>query len=370
MRKHPQSFQIRLITALILLSGCSNSTNRPQVELSIEDHMPTMLLTEMIASGGNRDISSKIYAKNLVSAQSEFSLAGTGCSCYGVWVDEHRCEPGEPILLEPKQELTLTLKAHAPNHESQQGYRADFSLPSPDGNQFTMRLESTFHVYQDVKVFPVVLSCQTESGQDDLFKRSIRVERIFRSATGESPAPETVQLPKGVEVGQIQRLDPPQELEENLWRAGWDVDLSIRVSGDSAGNESEDLIFQFASSPETAETTPASIVCKLNRGVRRPINCPTVVHFGRMNPGDVRERYIFMQSPENRKFQLSVDDNALPMNIQVQLNDKFDSSHRVGIKLTAPDDRELNETLQIRTNLEEQPVLEIQVLAFGEPGGN
>lgn len=326
-----------------------------------------MLLSELIEGDLNREVTCEIVAKNSLPEQKEIYLDATGCTCYGVWLDDYRFETGNPIPLGPSESLSLTLKAQAPNHEAEQGYRADFSIPQADGTRRKVTLESHFNVYQDLKVNPVVMTCETEPGEDKLLQRTVRVERIFRSPQGVSPAPQLQAPPDGVEVERIVPVEAPQQLEENLWKAAWDIALSIQVAGDiSQAGTQEDLTFQFDPVPDIPDSASTSIVTELNRKLNLPINSPAVVHFGRLKTGETRERTVFIKAAEDRQFQLIVDKTTLPGNIQVELANKSDSSHRVTVNLTADDRQDPKQTLHIQTDLKEQPLLEIELLWFLE----
>ena len=370
-------------TFAILFFGCSKQRVSEGIQISTTGRIPTKLLSEVMVDGTLAAIECPIEISNSASNTRTFRLDGTGCSCYGVWLGKKKLETGEEIHVESGEVLDVSIRAQSASRQSVRKFNADFSIP--DGEERRgLRLECSLQIYQDLKVSPKIIECFTTPGEDSRSKRTVTIERIFRSESGDSPDPRLTHLPSGVDVLSVKKERTAEPLEPGIWKMIWKVEIAVDVSKEiSPQGETDEILVQFGSEKvtdpnvkrmEKLRSAPLAATAKIQRKLRVPIVYPSSIHFGALKSGETRERSIFFSGIGGREFRLSVDQKTLPANVKVDIDEQLANSHRIKVSLTesitqvadnkSEGSHSIEQTLVLNTSLKEQPTIEIGLKAY------
>ncbi len=366
-----RKFILRGICFCFLLLGCSNQSPSTTLALPETVRAKTLLLSEIQSTEEFTDvIQCPIQIENKTGERQSLKLVSTGCSCYGVTFEGRKLAKGESLKIEPNGSVSLNIDAQPPLTESLRDYRTRFEFQSAMDETVQQNVRCELQVYRDLKIFPRVLVCDTDPGESRKLNKELTIERIDRSDDGTTPEPVLKNLPKGVSVLEITRIEEPIELESGLWKTVWVAPISVHVDGNlSATGKRETCQVEFGESE--SDVPPVIAQTQIVRRVRASILFPKQIQFGRIPVGEKRNRTIFLTQIEDASFQLTLDQSQLPENVSVSFPEEPDSRFRVEIEIEGTKAGEWAETLTFSTNLRKQPTVEIDLKAiFKAPGSD
>ncbi|WP_145205557.1 hypothetical protein [Thalassoglobus polymorphus] len=352
------------VFGLLFSSGCTRSNPSVSLILPQKVRAQTLLLSEIQAAEKMADvIKCPIVVENSTGKVQTLKLVGTGCSCYGVTFEGRKLPKGEPLEIGVNETVLLNVDAGPPLTESLQDYQARFEFQSAADGRIEQNVLCELQVYRDLKVFPLVLVCETDLGVTQGLTRELTIERIYRSEDGVTAEPTIKHLPEGVSVVKTVRSVGPIELETGIWKTVWTSLLSVQVAGDlSATGKRETYEVEFMNHEDGTIIDSAQM--QLVRRARAPILFPKQIQFGRIPLGEKRRRTIFLTHSEEAEFQLSLEESQLPENVSVMIPEETASRFRVEVEIEGLELGDWTETLQLSTNLRKQPTVEVELKAI------
>lgn len=351
---------ILTLLSLLVVCGCGTQTGHNVVIVPETVNAKTLLLSEMFSVESPTElIECPIRIENTSSQNKSVKLLSTGCSCYGVTLNGRKLSLGESIEIAGNSEVTLNIEAQAPVYESVHDYRGRFEIPQ-NKSQVEQEVICELHVYQDLKVSPKVLVCDANPGIAATLKKTINLERIYRSPDGNTPNPRFGELPPGMEVQQISKLGQPVELEQGLWKTQWDILVNVQVQGDESSIGPTEAFTVHFENPDGADWVATS---QLVRRVQLPIHYPQRLHFGQIPAGESRQRILFISSRDRSTFHLKLNPEALPKNLKVSIPSGFSNRYQVEIQIQGDESGEWKGILPLKTDLNEQPEIQIELTA-------
>ncbi|TWT57451.1 hypothetical protein KOR42_08120 [Thalassoglobus neptunius] len=364
---------LSVISTFILVAGCSGQSAKPEnagVEFSAPTQLPALLLSEL-QGDTPRTIRCPVRIHNNSDRNQQVVLTGTGCSCYGVVTDnDEPFETGTEREVGSGQKLTLAIQGQSPQEESRKTYTADFEITAEDGTRSVQRILCTQQVYQDFKAVPALIECEMSRNSPQFENRELEITRYFRSDSPTTPTPVLDGVPDDVRVKSIRMVDSPIEVETGLWHATWKIDLEIERQDLTGSADRIDTLnvrlpsSEEAAAPETAsDPVAAHAAIRLVRRSSRPIAYPERIHFGQFQVGTPKTRSLFLVSKEQIPFRVSYAAPDEETSIEVQFEDEAKTSHKLTVTLNSVPAGEFSRTLKLNTNLEEQSVIEIELLA-------
>ncbi len=353
-----------VVLGLLILNGCKKSNPSAYLILPERVRAQTLLLSEIQAAEKMADvIKCPIVVENSTGKAQTLKLVGTGCSCYGVTFEGRKLLKGESLEIAVNETVSLNIDAGPPLTESLQDYQTRFEFQSVTDGKVEQNVRCELQVYRDLKVFPLVLVCETDLGVTQDLTRELTIERIYRSEDGATAEPTIQHLPEGVSVLKTVRSVGPIELETGIWKTVWTSLLSVQVAGDlSATGKRETYEVEFDNREDSTAIEPAQM--QLVRRARAPILFPKQIQFGRIPLGEKRRRTIFLTHSEEAKFQLRLEQSQLPENVSVMIPEGAASRFRVEVEIEGLERGDWAKTLQFSTNLKKQPTLEIELKAI------
>ena len=355
------TFHCLTVTILVVtIQSCAKPTATEIFQTQEVTTAKTMLISELNATEDHL-VQCPFQIENRSPESQVIKLIGTGCSCYGVTHRGQKIERGESITIGAKSAIELHIDAQAPLSESLKSYRATFEFPTK-GEPEVRKLFCELQAFQDIKVIPKVLICDTELGQSIVTEKEISVERIFRSKDGKCSEPKFKNLPTGVEVQSLEQINNSVELEPEIWKAIWLAKVQIPVAGDlSATGITTTYAVAF---PETDSEEVLSSTGKIIQRVQVPVHYPKEIHFGRFPMGDSRSRSLFLSSVDGGKFRLEAVQERLPGNLDVSIPAELASKYKIKLTIRGTEPGEWRHRLLLTTDLENQPEIEIDLNAI------
>ncbi|MBT5017474.1 MAG: DUF1573 domain-containing protein [Planctomicrobium sp.] len=360
MREFNSSCCLAVTILVVTMQGCSKPPVAEIFQTQEVTIATTMLISELNATEDHL-VQCPFQIQNQSNEPQVIKLIGTGCSCYGVIHQDEKIERGESISFDANSAIELKIKAQAPMSETLQSYRATFEFPT-EGEPEVRKLFCELQVYQDIKVIPKILICDTELGQSVVTDKEITLERIFRSEDGKCLEPKFNNLPNGVEVQSLVQVEDSVELEPGIWKSIWQAKVQIPVAGDlsATGNTSTYAVtFTGTDSEENLSST-----AKVIQRVRVPIHYPEEIHFGRFPKGESRKRSLFLSSVAGGNFRLEVNQEQLPDNLDVSIPSEIASKYKVDLTFRGTESGDWNHNLILTTDLENQQEIEIALKAI------
>lgn len=364
MKIHTSSFYTYLLLLPLLCSACGRLAEETTLIVPDVVQARTLLMSEIhAASEGTNVIECPIVIRNPTDSSQSVKLVSTGCSCYGVILNGRKLERGESIEIAANESLTLNIDAQSPQTESSKEYRARFEIPNSKGSISEKGIFCKLRVYQDLKVYPKILICETKPGVTSTINKGLNIESIYRSSDGETKVPVISGLPSGATIDSVKQTLAPTLIEDGIWRAKWTVTLKIELDGKlSASGETDSFPITAVGSGNT--DSPVAVTNKLIRRVRVPVRFPQRVHFGRIPTGETRKRSLFLSSAADSTFRLKVDKSSLPDNVRVNVPEKLSSQYKVDVFVDGLPPGDWSEVLKLTTDFEEQPVIEVELKAI------
>lgn len=351
---------LAVIILVVTMQGCSKTPAGNILQTQEVTTAETMLISELNATEDHL-VQCPFQIENLSNESQVIKLVGTGCSCYGVTYQNEKVERGETISIEANSAIELKINAQAPLSENLKSYRATFEFPT-GGKPEVRKLFCELQVYQDIKVFPKVLICDTRLGQSVVTEKEITLERIFRSEDGICPEPKFNNLPNGVELQSLVQSEDSVELEPGIWKSIWQAKLKIPVAGDlSATGNTTSYAVAF---PENDSAETLSSTAKIIQRVRVPVHYPKEIHFGRFPMGQSRTRSLFLSSVGGGKFRLEETQEQLPDNLDVSIPAEIASKYKIDLTFRGTESGDWSHNLILTTDLENQPEIEIALKAI------
>ncbi|MEW4490115.1 hypothetical protein AB1L42_18670 [Thalassoglobus sp. JC818] len=364
---------LSVFATVVLFSGCSEQNAAPEkhgIQISAPTQLPALLLSELQGDDPHT-IRCPVQIVNNTDSTQQVVLAATGCSCYGVVTEDgESLERGEVKEVTADQELTLAIQGQSPQEESRKTYTADFEITAPDGTKQLERILCNQQVYQDFKVIPALIECETSPSSPKSETRELEVTRYFRSDSPATPTPIVDGVPDDVSVKSIHLTESPTQIESGLWCATWEVELLIELQESKESADRIDTLNIWLPSSTDTESTEqrtdsvaAHTTIRLVRRSSRPIAFPERIHFGQFPAGTQKTRSLFLVSKDQVPFRVSYAPPDEDTSIEVQFDDEPKTSHKITIALNDALSEEFSRTLVLSTNLEEQKVIEIELLA-------
>ncbi len=363
MKTQPSSIYTYLLLLTLLYSACGRSTEESTLIVPDIVQARTLLMSEIhAASDGQNVIECPIEIRNPTGNSHTLKLVSTGCSCYGVILNGRKLKRGESIEIAAKESLTLNIDAQSPQTESSQEYQARFEIPNSKGSVNEKGIFCNLRVYQNLKVYPKVLICETKPGVTATINKELNIESIYRSSDGETKVPVISGLPSGATVDSVKQTLVPTVVEDGIWRAKWIVTLKIELDGSlSASGETDS--FPITAVDSTSDGSSVAVTNKIIRRVRVPVRFPQRVHFGRIPSGETRKRSLFLSSATDATFRLKLDNSSLPNNVRVSVPEKLSTQYKVDVFVEGLPPGDWSEKLRLTTDFNEQPEIVIDLKA-------
>lgn len=348
-----------LVLLVSILLGCGKSPDEPLIVAEDVTRAETKLLSEL-SSLKDHLVQCPISISNTSQVPQTVKLVSTGCSCYGVIDRGKKVARGESITLPAGETVELLIEAQAPLSESLQSYRAKFEFPTA-GEPVIRELHCEMQVYQDIKIFPRVLICDTEQGDSIVVEKQITVERIFRSEYGESPEPQLNGLPADATVAELVQQDDAVEIESGIWKAIWLATLQVSVSGDLPATGTTSTYTAAFPQPDSPSAITSN--AKIIQRVRVPVHYPREVHFGRIPQAQLRKRSLFLSSVDGGKFILRVQPSEVPTGLDVSVPEGLSDKYKIDLTLQVSEVGDWKHDLVLETDLDKQPKIIIPLKA-------
>ncbi len=360
----PSSIYIFTLTMPLLFSACDVAVEETTLIVPDVVQARTLLMSEIhSASDWTNVIECPIEIQNPTDSPQTVKLVSTGCSCYGVIFNGRKLKRGESIEVAANDSLKLNIDAQSPQTESSQEYQARFEFLDSEGSTNEKGIFCHLRVYQDLKVFPKVLICETKPGVKTVIEKELYIERIFRSPDGESKVPVISGLPSGTIVHAVRQTIVPTPIEDGIWQAKWTATLQIELDGELAASGKTDY-FPITVVDLGNTETPVAVTNKIIRRIRLPVRFPQKVHFGRIPTGETRKRSLFLSSAAESTFRLKVESSSLPNNVRVSVPKKLSTQYKVDVFVEGLPPGDWSEKLTLTTDFEEQPEIEVELRAI------
>lgn len=354
-----------LLGIVLLFSGCGRETVVSAVEVTESVRGRALLVSEILAADDRaRLLDCPIRIENLGESTQQLQVVGTGCACYGLTLDGRLIKREESIPIPPGSVLTLGIQGMPPDVQSEKDYEANLEFTVVEGESHPVSVRCRLNVYQDVRLTPNVVTCETEFGEARHDRRPVTVQRVFRSETGLSPEPIVRGLPENVSLEGLQREGAPEELETGLWRITWTGMLNAMIPDDTSPTAP---LSTFQVLFEEGAQLLASGTGQLSIRSRASIAFPREIHFGRLKVGQLRQRRVMLASTDAEPFTLTVDEEQSSPELHAVVRPEASVRQFVDLQVTPSHPGAFEETVTFRSDRRAQPTISIAIRGVVDP---
>lgn len=326
--------------------------------------MAPLLVSEILAAKDRARFGKcQIQIENPSTVNKEVRLIRTGCSCYGIYVDDKKLENGQTITLPAGQGVQAEIEFQPADSHSEKSYTADFSTATADGKMETRSVRCQLKVFADIRMTPSVLTVEANPDEGSSLTQNIVIEHCYRGKENDAGIPEFQQLPPEMKVTDVRRAGEPKELAPGLWRQLWQATVHVNFP-ETMTTVPPARTYRVSMLNEQGEATSGQGTVLVH--LRQKIVFPNRVHFGKVPVGKTRSRKIFLTSTEDTLFRIRVNPDELPSNIKIAAGEHSDLRHMVTISITPKQVGPFSEVVKLHTNMYDVSALVIHVEGVAE----
>jgi hypothetical protein len=352
---------------VVAASGCGTGNQGLVIDQNVRAR--SLLVSEVEAAEDRTTLlDCPIRVKNRSRQPRQITLAGTGCSCYGVALDGKPVAVKESFTVAPGKELTFRMVAVPPNAQSEKEYTLTFETPGPNDEPVAIPVSCHIDVYQNINLTPGVMTCEAPPGEAVHQAWTMAIANVFRSQDGAAPKLDFGKLPDFAKLVALERMGEPERLTDGLWRQRWTAQVGVALPAEHS-ESIPPASFQVRASDSSGKLL-ASRSGQFVVHVPRSIAYPSRVHFGKLHPGEIRQRRILVTSTDDAPFELRSDDVLRPKFVTVEIDAESKSKHWVQLAVEVDRSGSFSAPLTLRTSDPRKPLicidLEGQVEADGD----
>ncbi len=284
-----------LSVAFYIVSLWSQSSSHIVIEYPIRQ-IPGVLLSEIRARTENVD--EEYILRNVSGEDKTLQFMGTDCGCVAATVDGRRLEMNRMFQLHNRQELAVRLHFRIPQREGVFSYRGIFATPHADN----IIISFTTKVYNDLWVNPSCLIYKFQKHQKQTVDRLFHVVHTARGIDNLANAIHFLKLPKSITLINVVTMGNPIELEPQMWRQEFAINLCVSPKEETQGRvQPSEIKLTMASKNNTNQTNlEIPVIISHNNG----IDVVDEIDFGFIQIGETRTRRILLQSLEEQSFSI------------------------------------------------------------------
>jgi len=354
---------MRYLLLLAMVPGCNRSSR--SLDIKTEIHPPAVLLSEVeSAEDRTRFGRCPIEVTNPGVTDQTATLLRTGCSCYGVSLNDERLATGAEFTIPAGQTRQLQIEFQPASSQSEKFYTADFGVQSPEGEAGILSVKCRYQVYADVRLTPTVITVDAVPQKPAETQQNIIIEHVYRGESTDSQEPGFPNLPASMQILQVQKSGLPEKIEPNLWRQFWDATVKIQLPADRP-DSMPPINYHVSVSREHHGPTVSgqgSVVIH----TRQTIAFPSRVNFGKVKTGSSRSRRILLSSLDDQAFRLQCDQAALPPELEVRFFDYSEKRHLVELTFTPSHAGPFSEELKLQTDMYDVTQISISLEGIAE----
>lgn len=316
--------------------------------LRSEVQLDTMLTSEVRAR--SQPVEGEFVFLNDTDKMQEIIFDGVSCGCTGLFSDNTKIEKGEHIDLTGGGSIAFRLRADLSGKQGKNRLEAWFKVPSKVGGR-TEQLTAVCvaRVFPDVRVKPEVLVCSFRESDKTSIIKTLTVERIFRvQSAAATMAPHIRGLPSGSRVVGVEEIGDRVEIEGNLWKRSWKVDVRFEFTEEiSVVPAPRRLIVAFEDSTDLDPMiTEVPLLMRHEFG----IEAPKSIHFGRVELTRTYDKRILLRAADGKEFTIvSVSCDSPSLKVK-DVNRRPSVYHWLDLHLTPMSVDEGTATISVETN--------------------
>lgn len=354
-----------LLFLILTLLPCGCSGSKGEIQVATEIEIPSLLVSEVKQGRAeSRKTICPVEMTNPTSKDRAIKLVRTGCACYGVTLEGTPLKTGETFTLPARETKQIQLEFLPADSQSEKNYTVDFSAALDDGKEQVIPIKCRQQVFADLRLTPSVVTVETEEATEIDDRQLIGIENVYRSEDGEAGTLNFPTVPDHMQVTELQKIGPAEDLGHGLWRQKWTAQLEVKLPADREETPKQAVFHLVAESPEGDLRARQDGTLVIH--TRQKVIFPNRVHFGKIGVGNTRSRRILLSSTESNFFRLSCDSKKIPPYIKVQIQEHIDDRHLVEISVTPQVAGRFNEEIKLQTDMYDVTEIAVRIEGVAE----